>query len=94
MKTSKFYLHLCRLAIDELARGDDIVKNDGALFARVHDDIVDLALDHDGGALAPVDVDRLVSLRLRDGEGVGWLDVILHHPLLAVQLKLGWLDRL
>ena len=94
LKQKKVYLHLCRLAIDELARGDDTVKNDGALFARVHDDIVDLALDHDGGALTPVDVDRLVSLCLRDGEGVGWLDVILHHPLLAVQLEPGWLGRL
>lgn len=87
-------LHLYRLAVDELAGRDDVVEDDGALFARVHDDVVDLALDDDGGPLATVDVDRLVRLRLGDGEGVGWLDVILNHPLLAVQLEPRRFDRL
>ena len=43
----KRYLHLHRLAVDELAAGDDGVKDDGGLLARVQDDVVALATEQE-----------------------------------------------
>ena len=38
-------LHLYRLTVDELARWDDRVKDNGGLLARVHHDVVAFAVD-------------------------------------------------
>ena len=82
------YLHLNRLAVDELAGAHEALVHDGGLLAAVQDHVVALAPHADRGALAPEDVHALVDLDLVNDD----LRVILEvfdHPLLALQGLLG-----
>ena len=76
------------LAIDKLARGNDIIKNDSSLLASIHDNVVNLSFDLKCGPLAFVNINRLVSLGPLDHQ-VGVVLVKLDRPLFALELEFG-----
>ena len=57
-------LHLNGLAVDELARADDVIEDDSGLLAPVQDDVVTLPVDTDGRSLAAERVHGLVHFNL------------------------------
>ena len=58
------HLHLDRLAVNELARADDVIKDDSGLLASIQDDVVAFPVDTDGRTFAAEHVDGLVHLNL------------------------------
>ena len=86
--TTKLYLHLHRLAVDELDAAHDGPEDNRCLLAAVNDDVVTLPIDLDGAALALVDVHGLVNLDIIDLQVLLVLKE-LNIPLLSVQLHLG-----
>ena len=77
-----------RLTVDELARGHDVVEDDGRLLAVVQDDVVALSGDLDSGTLALEGVHGLINGRVGD-LNVGVVLEVFHSPLFALEFELG-----
>lgn len=58
------YLHLHRLAVDELHTGHQVVEHDGALGAGVEHDPIDLSLHGERGVAATEHVHYVVHIGL------------------------------
>ena len=84
---NRCYLHLHRPAVDELARGCDVVKDDGRLLAAVEDDALALARHPHRAPLASEHVHSLVVLDLRDGNVL--ISVESTHKLTKILNQVG-----